>query len=132
MYSAVSLEKFAFALESCVYYSLCHLTHHTIRLASFTRVLFPHPQHTIKVTNAKTPEGQTNSPAMISAVTRNSEVLIESIPCTVLQAILLSRQGGLAANPLQTTSMLIGLVATSYAVADSHVDLDQSLSLIHI
>ena len=63
------------------------------------------------------------NPAMISLITRNCEVLIESIPCTVLQAILLSQQGGLAANPLQTTSMMIGLVATSYAVADSHVDL---------
>ena len=85
-----------------------------------------HNHNTIKVTNAKTPEGQTVNPAMISLATRNVEVVIESIPCTVLQAILLSQQGGLAANPLQTTSMVIGLVATSYAVADSHVDLDQS------
>ena len=50
----------------------------------------------------------------------------ESIPCTAFQVLLLSQQGSLTEDPLQLTSIVMGLAATSYSVADSHVDLDQS------
>ena len=65
------------------------------------------------------------SPAMISAVTRNGEVVTESIPMAALMVFLLSLQGSLTDDPVKLVSIMISLAAIAYNVADTIVDLDQ-------
>ena len=65
------------------------------------------------------------SPAMISALTRNGEVVTESIPMAALMVFLLSLQGSLTDDPVKLVSIMISLAAIAYNVADSVVDVDQ-------